>query len=76
MKDSILKRARDGAAILISFTFAAFAGGDCSHVLILKDGRKVIDGSLAEVRERFSEQAGGNLEDAFFRATGENKGDA
>ena len=34
-----------------------------------------VDGSLAQVREQFSQQAGGgNLEDAFFRATGETTG--
>ena len=77
MKDSILKRARAGAAILISSHLLHLLEEVCSHVLILKDGRKVIDGSLSEVRERFSQQAGGgNLEDAFFRATGESKGEA
>jgi ABC-2 type transport system ATP-binding protein len=77
MKDSILKRARDGAAILISSHLLHLLEEICSHVLILKDGRKVFDGSLAAVRERFSEESGGgNLETAFFRATGETKGDA
>jgi ABC-2 type transport system ATP-binding protein len=76
MKDSILKRAHEGAAILISSHLLHLLEEICSHVLILKDGRKIIDGSLAEVRERFSEQTGsGNLEEAFFRATGETKGD-
>ncbi len=77
MKDSILQRARDGAAILISSHLLHLLEEVCSHVLILKAGRKVIDGSLEEVRQRFSEQAGGgNLEEAFFRATGEPKGEA
>ena len=76
MKDSILKRARDGAAILISSHLLHLLEEICSHVLILKNGRKVIDGSLAEVRERFSEEAGGgNLETAFFRATGQSQGE-
>jgi ABC-2 type transport system ATP-binding protein len=74
MKDSILKRARDGAAILISSHLLHLLEEVCSHVLILKNGRKVIDGSLEEVRQRFSEQSGGaNLEEVFFRATGETK---
>jgi ABC-2 type transport system ATP-binding protein len=74
MKDSILKRARDGAAILISSHLLHLLEEICSHVLILKDGRKVIDGTLEEVRARFSEESGGgNLEDVFFRATGETK---
>jgi ABC-2 type transport system ATP-binding protein len=74
MKDSILKRARDGAAILISSHLLHLLEEVCSHVLILKSGRKVIDGTLEEVRQRFSEESGdSNLEDVFFRATGETK---
>jgi ABC-2 type transport system ATP-binding protein len=77
MKDSILKRARAGAAILISSHLLHLLEEVCSHVLILKDGRKIIDGPLQEVRERFSEQsAGANLEEVFFRATGESKGES
>ncbi|MGA2747585.1 MAG: ABC transporter ATP-binding protein [Verrucomicrobiota bacterium] len=75
MKDSILKRARAGAAILISSHLLHLLEEVCSHVLILKNGQKVIDGTLEEVRARYSEQSGDtNLEDVFFRATGENKG--
>jgi ABC-2 type transport system ATP-binding protein len=74
MKDSILKRARDGAAVLISSHLLHLLEEICSHVLILKNGQKVIDGTLEEVRQRFSEQSGdSNLEDVFFRATGETK---
>jgi ABC-2 type transport system ATP-binding protein len=74
MKDSILKRAREGAAILISSHLLHLLEEICSHVLILKNGRKVIDGTLEQVRQRFSEQSGdSNLEDVFFRATGETK---
>ena len=70
MKDSILKRARDGAAILISSHLLHLLEEVCSHVLILKNGRKIVDGSLNEVRNRFSElPEGANLEDVFFRVT-------
>ncbi|MGZ4961535.1 MAG: ABC transporter ATP-binding protein [Limisphaerales bacterium] len=72
MKDSILKRAREGAAILISSHLLHLLEEVCSHVLILKNGRKIVDGSLAEVRARFSElPEGANLEDVFFRVTEE-----
>ena len=40
MKDSILKRARDGAAILISSHLLHLLEEICSHVLILKNGRQ------------------------------------
>jgi ABC-2 type transport system ATP-binding protein len=74
MKDSILKRARAGAAILISSHLLHLLEEVCSHVLILKAGKKIIDGTLDEIRPRFSEQSGdASLEEVFFRATGEDK---
>ena len=72
MKDSILRRARDGAAIIISSHLLHLVQEICSHILILKNGRKIIDGTMQEIRSRFSEQAGdANLEEVFFRATSE-----
>jgi ABC-2 type transport system ATP-binding protein len=72
MKTSILKRAREGAAILISSHLLHLVEEISSRILILKDGRKVIDGTLAAVAQAF---AGGssndNLEEIFFRATSE-----
>ena len=44
----------------------------CSHVLILKQGRKVVDGTLEEVTQRFAasgEAGDASLEEIFFRAT-------
>jgi ABC-2 type transport system ATP-binding protein len=70
MKDSILRRAQEGAAILISSHLLHLLEEVCSHVLILKSGRKVIDGTLAEITARFTEQSGeASLETIFFRAT-------
>ena len=78
MKDSILKRARDGAAIIISSHLLHLVEEICSHILILKDGRKIIHGTLAEITQRFSAQAGdASLEEVFFRATSDaEKSDA
>jgi ABC-2 type transport system ATP-binding protein len=70
MKDSILKRARDGAAIIISSHLLHLVEEICSHILILKDGRKIIHGTLAEISQKFSAEAGdASLEEVFFRAT-------
>jgi ABC-2 type transport system ATP-binding protein len=77
MKDSILKRARDGAAIIISSHLLHLVEEICSRILILKNGQKVADGTLAEITQKFSEQPGdANLEEIFFRATSETKTDA
>jgi ABC-2 type transport system ATP-binding protein len=71
MKDSILKRARDGAAVILSSHLLHLLEEVCSHVLILKRGEKIADGTLADVRARFGNgQANANLEEVFIRATG------
>jgi len=71
MKDSILKRARDGAAILISSHLLHLVEEICSHILILKGGRKIAHGTLEEVRLQFARLPDASLEDIFFSATSE-----
>jgi ABC-2 type transport system ATP-binding protein len=69
---SILKRARDGAAIIISSHLLHLVEEICSRLLILKNGRKIVDGTLEEITRKFSEQPGdASLEEIFFRATSE-----
>ena len=71
MKDSILKRAKAGAAIILSSHLLHLLEEVCSHVLILKRGEKIADGTLAEIRARFGDgDSNANLEDVFIRATG------
>ena len=66
MKDSILKRARDGAAIIVSSHLLHLVEEICSRILILKDGQKIADGTLDEITQKFSEQPGdANLEEIF-----------
>jgi ABC-2 type transport system ATP-binding protein len=75
MKDSILKRARDGAAIVISSHLLHLVQEICSHILILKNGRKVSFGTMQEITRQYSDEAGdANLEEAFFRATADPQG--
>jgi ABC-2 type transport system ATP-binding protein len=72
MKDSILRRVREGAAVVISSHLLHLVEEICTHVLILKKGRKVADGTMNEIKQRFlrgSERS--NLEEVFFRATGD-----
>jgi len=73
MKDTIRKRAAEGAAILISSHLLHLLEEVCTHVLILKQGRKVVNGTLEEVSQRFASPSGvagdTNLEEIFFRAT-------
>jgi len=77
MKDSILKRAKDGSAIIISSHLLHLVEEICTRILILKNGRKIADGTLAEITRTFSEQSGdASLEEIFFRATSETSSSA
>ena len=72
MKNTMRRPARDGAALIISSHLLSLLEEVCTHVLILKHGEKVADGALADVRRRFAEQPDASLEDAFFKATGDD----
>ena len=73
MKDTMRRLAREGAAIILSSHLLSLLEEVCTHVLILKQGEKIADGSLADVRRRFAEQPDASLEDAFFKATGDDR---
>jgi ABC-2 type transport system ATP-binding protein len=71
MKNSIVQRARAGAAIVLSSHLLHLLEEVCSHVLILKRGVKIADGTLSDVAARFSNgESGVSLEEVFIRATG------
>jgi ABC-2 type transport system ATP-binding protein len=71
MKDSIMRRSRDGAAIVLSSHLLHLLEELCTHVLILKKGDKVADGTLPDVARQFSNgEENVSLEEVFIRATG------
>ena len=72
MKDSIVKRAQAGTAIVISSHLLHLVEEICTHLLILKSGRKIAGGTLNEVRQQFASLgADARLEDIFLHATEE-----
>jgi ABC-2 type transport system ATP-binding protein len=74
MKDSILRRARDGAAIVLSSHLLHLLEEVCSHVLILKKGESIAYDTMAAVHARFSNgDPGASLEDIFIRATADSE---
>jgi ABC-2 type transport system ATP-binding protein len=74
MKNSILQRAAAGAAIVLSSHLLHMLEEVCTHVLILKRGAKIADGTLAQVSAQFSRgEAGVSLEEIFIRATGDSE---
>jgi ABC-2 type transport system ATP-binding protein len=71
MKDSILRRAREGAAIVLSSHLLHLLEEVCSHVLILKKGERIAYDTMSAVHAQFSNgDPGASLEDVFIRATG------
>jgi len=74
MKTTILKRAREGAAVLLSSHLLHLVEEVCDRILVLKEGRKVIHGSLEEIARSLPELRGdANLEDIFLRVTGHSE---
>ena len=77
MKDSILRRAGEGAAVIISSHLLHLLQEVCSHVLILSRGERVTLGALGEILTRFrTEQPDASLEEIFLRVTGAGGSDA
>ncbi|HNQ91259.1 MAG TPA: ABC transporter ATP-binding protein [Verrucomicrobiota bacterium] len=75
MKDAIRRRAGEGMAILVSSHLLHLVEEICSHLLIVKQGRKVAWGPMEDVRRQFAEASpDASLEEIFFRATGGSDG--
>jgi ABC-2 type transport system ATP-binding protein len=72
MKSTILRRAHEGASIIISSHLLHLVEELCDRVLILKEGRKIIHGSLDDISRSLPELQGDmNLEEIFLHMTGE-----
>lgn len=70
MKDSIRRRADDGAAVIISSHLLALVEDVCADLLILDRGKRLFFGRIDEARAAFSgAEADASLEEVFFRAT-------
>jgi ABC-2 type transport system ATP-binding protein len=71
MRDTIQKRARDGAAVLLSSHLLPLVQELCNRVVIMHRGRKLGDGTVQELAARVElHEAGSSLEDIFLRVTG------
>lgn len=74
MRETILRRAGDGAAILLSSHMLHLVEELCSRVIIMNRGRKVADGAVSELAARTalaSEES--NLEQIFIQVTGRDR---
>jgi ABC-2 type transport system ATP-binding protein len=71
MKATIQRLGHEGASIMISSHLLTLLEEVCTDVLILKDGQKVTQGFMADIRARFGADGSkdGSLEEAFIRLT-------
>jgi len=75
MRNTIVARARDGAAILLSSHLLHLVEEVCSRVIIMDRGKKVADGTFEELATRADlVSAGSSLEQIFLRVTGHDTG--
>ena len=71
MRETIIARARGCAAVLLSSHLLHLVEEICSRVIIMAGGKKVADGTFAELASRADlAAAGSNLEQIFMRVTG------
>jgi ABC-2 type transport system ATP-binding protein len=70
MKDSIQRRAAEGAAFIVSSHLLSLVEDLCTSVLVLHRGRQLLHEKLAELRRRLREAGRQEtLEELFFRLT-------
>ena len=70
MKQTIVERARGGAAVLLSSHLLHLVEEICTRVLILQTGRMVAIGTIAQILVGRPDLAGKSLEDIFLALTG------
>jgi ABC-2 type transport system ATP-binding protein len=71
MKETIVARARAGAAVVVSSHLLHLVEEICTRILILHKGRKIADGTLEQLAARADlAEAGSDLEEIFLHATG------
>jgi ABC-2 type transport system ATP-binding protein len=71
MRETIVARGRAGACVLVSSHLLHMVEEICTRVIIMDHGRKVADGTVAELASRADlAAAGSNLEQIFLRVTG------
>jgi ABC-2 type transport system ATP-binding protein len=70
LKESVVERAAEGAAVLISSHLLALVEDLCTHLLILHHGKSLFFGKIEEARTAFAAvNQNSSLEELFFRAT-------
>jgi ABC-2 type transport system ATP-binding protein len=70
MKRTVVEQAEAGAAVIVSSHLLHLVQEICGRIAILRGGRKVLEGTLAEIRAALPDlDADADLEEIFLRAT-------
>jgi ABC-2 type transport system ATP-binding protein len=73
MRETIVARGRAGACVLVSSHLLHLVEEICTRVVIMDRGRKIADGTVAELASRVDlADAGSSLEQIFLRVTGQD----
>jgi ABC-2 type transport system ATP-binding protein len=71
MKETILARARDGAAVILSSHLLHLVQELCTRVLVIRRGQLVAIGTIDEIVTQHPALAGRTLEEMFLALTGD-----
>jgi len=71
MKATIMRRAREGAAVILSSHLLHLVEEVCTRVLVLRRGTVVAEGTIATITAERPELAGRSLEDVFIALVGD-----
>ena len=72
MRETIVARGRSGGAVIVSSHMLHLVQEICTRVVIIDRGKKVADGTIAELAARM-EEAGSSLEQIFLQVTGRDE---
>jgi ABC-2 type transport system ATP-binding protein len=71
MKATIVRRAQEGAAVILSSHLLHLVEELCTRVLVLRHGERVATGALGDIIAERPELAGRSLEEVFIALVGE-----
>jgi ABC-2 type transport system ATP-binding protein len=75
-KRTIVKMAASGASVIVSSHMLQLVEEVCDRILILQHGKKILEGTLEEIRAGVPDLSGdADLEEIFLRATGQDEED-